>query len=82
MYLHELSTVCSIYFYSYFFKFSFTATEHPTDQNTVVFKLKQECKRNPKATANETDPKKLYINHNGICPIFYSTIHVHNYSTY
>ncbi|CAI2178965.1 18293_t:CDS:2 [Funneliformis geosporum] len=40
------------------------STEHPTDQNTIVFKLKQECKRNPKAAANETDQKKLYINHN------------------
>ncbi|RIA86427.1 DNA-directed RNA polymerase [Glomus cerebriforme] len=40
------------------------STEHPTDQNTIVFKLKQECKRNPKATANDTDPKQLYINHN------------------
>jgi len=39
--------------------------------NTIVFKLKQECKRNPKATSNETDPKKLYINHNGIC-LFYN----------
>ena len=39
--------------------------------NTIVFKLKQECKRNPKTTSNETDPKKLYINHNGIC-LFYN----------
>ncbi|CAB4419141.1 unnamed protein product [Rhizophagus irregularis] len=36
------------------------STEHPTDQNTIVFKLKQECKRNPKASADEAE----YINHN------------------
>ncbi|CAG8583734.1 16920_t:CDS:2 [Funneliformis mosseae] len=42
------------------------STEHPTDQNTIVFKLKQECKRNPKTAANETDPKKLYLNHNAL----------------
>jgi len=53
--------------HSQFTTSQFTATEHPTDQNTIVFKLKQECKRNPKAAANETDPKQLYINHNGNC---------------
>jgi len=40
------------------------STGHSTDQNTIVFKLKQECKRNSKVAANETDPKQLYINHN------------------
>ncbi|KAF7723810.1 DNA-directed RNA polymerases I and III subunit RPAC1 [Apophysomyces ossiformis] len=34
----------------------------PTDLNTIVFKLKVKCERNPKAKADETDPKKLYIN--------------------
>jgi len=52
----------------------FIATEHPTDQNTIVFKLKQECKRNSKVAANETDPKKLYINHNGIFSFYYLTV--------
>ncbi|KAL1927088.1 hypothetical protein VTP01DRAFT_5051 [Rhizomucor pusillus] len=34
----------------------------PTDMNTLVFKLKVKCERNPNAAADETDPKKKYIN--------------------
>ncbi|KAI8382379.1 DNA-directed RNA polymerase [Blakeslea trispora] len=34
----------------------------PTDLNTLVFKLKKRCEKNPEADADETDPKKKYIN--------------------
>ncbi|KAJ2721717.1 DNA-directed RNA polymerase core subunit rpc40 [Coemansia sp. Benny D115] len=34
----------------------------PTDQNTIVFKLKVECTHNRDAAADETDPKVKYIN--------------------
>ncbi|KAI8879303.1 RNA polymerase 1-1, isoform CRA_b, partial [Backusella circina FSU 941] len=34
----------------------------PTDLNTLVFKLKKKCERNPSAAADETDPQKMYIN--------------------
>lgn len=41
------------------------ADDGPTDLNTIVFKLKVKCERNPNAAADETDPKKLYINSHG-----------------
>ncbi|KAJ2064482.1 DNA-directed RNA polymerase core subunit rpc40 [Coemansia sp. S146] len=34
----------------------------PTDQNTIVFKMKVECMKNQSAAADETDPNKMYIN--------------------
>ncbi|CAO3630528.1 unnamed protein product [Cunninghamella blakesleeana] len=44
-------------------EFDFKAADDgPTDLNTIVFKLKVKCERNPNAAADETDPKKLYIN--------------------
>ncbi|KAI8060096.1 DNA-directed RNA polymerase [Gongronella butleri] len=39
-----------------------TSDENPTDLNTLVFKLKIKCQRNPQADENETDPKKAFIN--------------------
>ncbi|KAI8324011.1 hypothetical protein GQ54DRAFT_302964 [Martensiomyces pterosporus] len=36
--------------------------ETPTDQNTIVFRLDVECEENRSAAADETDPKKKYIN--------------------
>ncbi|CAO3598049.1 unnamed protein product [Absidia cylindrospora] len=38
------------------------ADDGPTDLNTLVFKLKVKCERNPDAAEDETDPKNLYIN--------------------
>ena len=36
------------------------------EEDTLVFKLKVQCKKNPKAPADAgDDPKKLYINSNG-----------------
>ncbi|KAI8393375.1 RNA polymerase I 140 kDa subunit [Radiomyces spectabilis] len=36
--------------------------EGPTDLNTIVFKLKKKCERNPDASPDETDPAVKYIN--------------------
>jgi len=36
----------------------------PTDEDTVVLHLKKTCERNPDAKKTDTDPDKLYINHN------------------
>ncbi|KAI9011884.1 DNA-directed RNA polymerase [Phycomyces nitens] len=45
--------------------FDFKAEEDgPTDLNTIVFRLKVKCERNPDAAADETDPLKLYKNSN------------------
>ncbi|ORX59736.1 hypothetical protein DM01DRAFT_1381268 [Hesseltinella vesiculosa] len=41
-----------------------SADDGPTDLNTLVFKLKVKCQRNPNAAADETDPQNLYINSN------------------
>ncbi|KAI7864120.1 DNA-directed RNA polymerase [Spinellus fusiger] len=41
-----------------------TEEDGPTDLNTVVFKLKAKCERNPNAAADETDPLKIYNNAN------------------
>lgn len=41
------------------------ADDGPTDLNTLVFKLKVKCERNPDAAEGETDPTKMYINSQG-----------------
>ncbi|RUS21093.1 DNA-directed RNA polymerase [Endogone sp. FLAS-F59071] len=41
------------------------ADESPTDLNTIVFKLKVKCERNPAASPDEQDPLKLFKNSNG-----------------
>ncbi|RHZ86907.1 hypothetical protein Glove_42g50 [Diversispora epigaea] len=38
--------------------------ERPTDMNTIVFKINHECRYNPRAREDESDPKQLYIGHN------------------
>ena len=35
------------------------------EDDTLVFKLKVMCKKNPKAVEGNDDPKNLYINSNG-----------------
>ncbi|KAI9482327.1 DNA-directed RNA polymerase core subunit rpc40 [Coemansia sp. RSA 989] len=36
--------------------------DKPTDQSAIVFNLDVACEHNPKASPDETDPKKKYIN--------------------
>ncbi|KAI7907445.1 DNA-directed RNA polymerase [Cokeromyces recurvatus] len=43
-------------------EFEYMTESGPTDLNTLVFKLKKKCEFNPKASADETDPHKKYIN--------------------
>ena len=45
-------------------KFDFRAhNEEPTDLNTIVFKLKKECTKNPDASPDELDPNIKFKNH-------------------
>ncbi|KTW30758.1 hypothetical protein T552_00470 [Pneumocystis carinii B80] len=49
-------------FFTWFIKPDENQEPKPTDYDTVVLSLKVACTRNPKASKNETDPEKLYIN--------------------
>ncbi|KAG4306286.1 hypothetical protein PORY_000274 [Pneumocystis oryctolagi] len=50
--------------FTWFIKPDANQEPKPTDYDTVVLSLKVACTRNPKASKNETDPEKLYINSN------------------
>lgn len=64
----QLPTSCSLVIYHKAITNCLVLTEEdgPTDMNTLVFKLKVKCERNPNAAADETDPKKKYINSHGM----------------
>ncbi|KAG5439213.1 hypothetical protein PCANB_001512 [Pneumocystis canis] len=51
-------------FFTWFIKPDENQEPVPTDYDTVVLSLKVACSRNPKASKNETDPEKIYINSN------------------
>ncbi|KAG5519158.1 hypothetical protein PMAC_002246 [Pneumocystis sp. 'macacae'] len=51
-------------FFTWFTKPDANQEPRPTDYDTVVLSLKVACTKNPKASENETDPEKLYINSN------------------